>query len=307
MNALVAEYQEASASSLARKYGTSVWTIINRLETAGVRIRSNKEQNEKRLNLSEAQNELFLEVVDGILLSDGSIDPKGCLRLEQSHAHAGWLEHIVTQWNSIGGSARSVPISPRERTIDGRKVFSGGGFLLYTPCYVELQEQRARWYPRGIKRVPSDVVLSPLSLAYWICGDGTYDKQGALFFCTNGFLKKEIHRLAQLLTDFGVRARCVPVPSRRRQWKIAITQRDASEQLRTRTEAHMPECFLYKFAHVRAAIPRGTAQTKLTPEQVTQIRERCGTRQGLLAREFGVSQTTISRILCGEAHRGKSA
>lgn len=75
--------------------------------------------------------------------------------------------------------------------------------MLYTPAYIELKGERLRWYPRGIKRIPADVSFDPLALAYWFCGDGTYDKHGAIFFCTNGFLKKEVNVLAQGLVELG--------------------------------------------------------------------------------------------------------
>jgi len=251
------------------------------------------------------QQRHLIEIVDGILLGDGWIDRKGLLRLEQSQAHAPWLDSVADDLATLGASTKIVPIAPRARYLEGREIRSSGGSLLYTPAYVELQEQRKRWYPKDKKRVPEDVVLSPLSIAYWFCGDGTYDKQGALFFCTNSFLKREAQQLAEGLTELGIRARCVPVPARSRQWKIAITERDAAQTLRELTEDHVPECFRYKVAHVRAAIPRGSAQAKLTFEQAQEVRERTrdGETQTTLAKELGVSQAAISQIVRGKVHK----
>ena len=214
-DAIIADYVAgASASSLSRKYKANIWSILDRLRKASIRIRSNKEQNEKRLDLSSQKHSRLVEIVDGLLLGDGSIDPKGSLRLEQAHVRKGWLEDLSKKLDEIGVEWRIVPIYKRTRVLDGRVLRSGGGSLLYTPCYVEIQEQRSRWYPRGVKVVPTDVVLSPLSLAYWLSGDGTGDEAGSLAFYTNGFSKSEVRRLALGLTSQGVEARCVKATQR---------------------------------------------------------------------------------------------
>jgi hypothetical protein len=306
LDALVSRYEEgASASSLGRDFGVSTWTVLNRLRGAGVHIRSNKEQNEKRLDLDDAQQQHLIEIVDGLLLGDGSIDPKGILRIEQTQNRLSWFDAIQEVLGDLGAASRRTPVTPRVRFIQDHDAHGKGGAVLYTPAYVEFQEQRKRWYPKGKKRVPEDLALSPLSIAYWLCGDGTYDKQGALFFCTNSFLKKETQRLAEGLTEIGIRARCVPVPARRRQWKIAITERDAAQALRELVEDHVPQCFQYKFAHVRAAIPRGSVGAKLTFEQAQEIRKRTknGETQTALAEEFSVSQAAVSQIVRGKAHK----
>jgi len=302
----VSRYEEgASAASLGRDFGVSTWTVLNRLRAAGVRIRSNKEQNEKRLDLDDTQQQHLIEIVDGLLLGDGSIDSKGSLRIEQTQIHLKWFDSIQRALGSFGATSRRTPVAPRTRFIEDHEAHGKGGAVLYTPCYVEIQEQRKRWYPKGKKRVPEDVVLSPLSIAYWLCGDGTYDKQGALFFCTNSFLKKETLRLAEGLTDLGVRARCAPVPARHRQWKISITERDAAQALREIMGDHVPPCFQYKLAHVRAAIPRGFQVAKVTFEQAQEIRKRTknGETQTALAEEFSVSQAAVSQIVRGKAHK----
>ena len=96
-------------------------------------------------------------------------------------------------------------------------------------------------------------MLTPLSLAYWFAGDGSYDGQGALFFYTNGFMQKHVKLLASRMTTLGVAARCVPVPQRSNEFKIAVTRRDDAQAFKEIIEPHLPACCRYKLKYVRAA------------------------------------------------------
>jgi len=259
MNTIIASYKDGeSVASLARRFDANYWSIATRLRKKGIRILSEEERSERRLNFGtgaagRANAGVLRALVDGLMLGDGSIHPKGYVQIEQTKRRRGWLTHIEGVLQSIGAECRIIKIPPRTRTIEGRTVHSKGGNLLYTPCYVELKAERARWYPKGVKRVPDDVDLSPLALAYWFAGDGTYDEQGAVFFCTNGFLRKHVKQLAGRLTALGVPARCVSVPARENEFKISVTRRDDAQAFKEIVEPHMPACCRYKFKYVRAA------------------------------------------------------
>lgn len=251
---LVAEYLAGcSANSLTRKYSANIWSILTRLRKAGVRIRSSKEQNERRLNLSSTDRERLVEIVDGLLLGDGTLDPKGSLRLEQARVRKGWIDQVEAELRSIGVSCRVVPIPPRTRFLEGRRIRSMGGHLLYTPCYVELKPQRARWYRGTIKHVPFDVRLTPLSIAHWFSGDGS-GSQGSLFFYTNCFTKREVSLLVRRIVALGVLARVRPASEREGEWTIIIGRRDDAHRLKMIIEQHVPDCCLYKLRDVRPHI-----------------------------------------------------
>jgi LAGLIDADG DNA endonuclease family len=296
-----------SATSLARQFQVSSWFILDRLRKAGVLIRSNKEQNEKHLNLSKSQITAFVGIVDGLLLGDGSIDPNGCLRLGQAKIRQGWLEEITAQFAALQVASRTIPIKPQECAVAGRKIRFKGGRLLYTPAYVEMQQQRLRWYPKGIKRVPEDLSFKPVAMAHWFCGDGSYNSNGTLVFYTNGFQRNEVRLLAaRFSTAVGIEARCVPISARPGEFIIQVTKRDDAQRLKEFIEPHVPECCRYKFQYVRAAIPRGATQAKLSAQQAATVRSRHakGEKQVLLAVEFGVTSSAISRIVRGEVHQG---
>jgi LAGLIDADG DNA endonuclease family protein len=309
VTALVEAYKAGtSAAALARQCQASVWSILDRLRKAGVTIRSNKEQNEKRLNLSKTQTPAFVGIVDGLLLGDGSIDPKGCLRLEQAKIRLGWLKEVAVRFSTVKVDSRIIPILPRECSIGVRKIRFKGGGLLYTPTYVEMQQHRLRWYPKGIKRVPADVSLDPIAVAYWFCGDGSCSSNGTLVFCTNGFRKNEVRLLAtRLSTAVGIEARCVPVSPyvRPGEFIVIVSNRNDAQLLKEFIEPHVPECCRYKLRFVRAAIPR-SAWAKLSAQQAAEVRSRYanGEKQTSLAVEFGVTPSAISNIVRYKAHRG---
>ena len=305
---LVEAYKDGtSAASLARQYQANIWTILERLRKAGVSIRSNKEQNEKHLKLPTSKITEFVGIVDGLLLGDGSIDPRGCLRLGQGELRQGWLKELAVRFAAVQVASRIVQITPHEGVIGERTARYKGGGLLYTPAYVEMQQHRLRWYPKGIKRVPDDVSFEPIAVAYWFCGDGTYNSNGVLVFCTNGFQKNEVRLLAtRLSTAVGIEARCVPVSARPGEFIILVSKRDHAQRLKEFIEPHVPECCRYKFKYVRAAITPGSTQAKLSARQAAEVRSRYanGEKQALLAAEFGVTQSAISRIVRNEVHQG---
>jgi LAGLIDADG DNA endonuclease family len=85
------------------------------------------------------------------------------------------------------------------------------GYKFRTRALPELLEFYKLWYPDGMKKVPTDLKLDPISIATWICDDGfisrKIDRKGG--FCpsafhlkisTNGFTKSEVGRLADLLS-----------------------------------------------------------------------------------------------------------
>jgi hypothetical protein len=293
--ALVAGYQDgASAKELAHQHGVSVWTVLARLRSAGVEIRPRRP--EKRLNLSKPDHRVLVEIVDGLLLGDGSIDRKGSLRLEQARGRKGWLVEVQRILKAVDCSSRIVPIPPRVRMLGGREIESSGGALLYTPCYVELKKQRVRWYPKGEKRVPENIKMSPMVLAQWLAGDGTYDHSGRLRFCTDGFRRKDVDLLIRALGVVGIQATRAARP-RPGQYHVNVDRLDEAVKVKAMIEDLVPACFRYKLSYVRPPIRK--PGRKLTDEQVLEIRERAeqGESKAALAERFGVSDMAVGNIV----------
>lgn len=64
---------------------------------------------------------------------------------------------------------------------------------------------REKWYPKGKKIIPRDIVFTPLVLVNWFCDDGciTHNSKNSLSLklSTNGFIKEDVEFLAMKLSD----------------------------------------------------------------------------------------------------------
>lgn len=304
--ALVSAYAAGeSASALARRYGISVWAVLKRVRDAGVRVRSVKEQCEKRLGSPTTDAYTFRNLVDGLLLGDAYVDRKGLLHLEQSDVRFGWVEQVASLLAAVGAESRIIPIPPKIKEIEGRVVQGKSAHVLYTPAYVEMQGERRRWYPDGMKVIPRDLLLTPTSLAHWFCGDGTFSQDGSLDFCTNGFTEEDVTFLSErLLHDLGIVSNLAKTP-RPGQFKVQVARRDEAVKVRDIVEPLLPACCLYKLRHVRPTVPVDQHhQRRLTDDQVRDLRARraAGEKYVDLAKRFGVSTSAVGSIVRGKAY-----
>lgn len=295
---LVRAYQAgSSALRLAAVLGVSLNTVLRRLREKGVVIRQTERQPYKRLGLTPVSEGILREVVDGLLLGDGSILKDGSLRLGQCSRRSVWLEDVQRLLSQVPVPSKIVSVRPRRNpgVIQGREIFGGAHKLLYTPQFFELRGHRSRWYAER-KRVPLDLVLTPLVVALWFCGDGSYHANGTLLFCTNSFLLEDVERLVGLLS-YGVGISST-IQHTADGPTVMVNRRDDAVRLKEFMGPHLPEVFQYKVAHVRPAIPRGRTLRMLHPDQVLEIRRSYTGRNGTdLGRKYGVSKVTINRIV----------
>jgi len=64
---------------------------------------------------------------------------------------------------------------------------------------------------KNTKRVPRDLKLTPIVLAYWIAGDGCFNKVSkTLTLCTNNFTEEELEWLSKnLYKTFNINSKIV--------------------------------------------------------------------------------------------------
>ncbi len=256
---LVAAYRSGvSAYRMAKEHGCSLWSVITRLNAAGVKMRPGGVP--KVLTLSPGRQSLFNSLNSGLLLGDASVNGNGkkeskCfLRMEQSDVRLGWLHQVSGEYVNLGVHVNIIPVKKKDKpaTIDGRIINQGPSSLLYTGVSEEFRQLRAEWYPKdGGKIVPKNLKLNPLSVAMWFCGDGSGMNGGGLMFYTNGFAREDVEFLVTRLSrDVDVLAR-VQRTVRPGQFKISVFQRAEAVKLRDMMLPHMPECCLYKLEKVR--------------------------------------------------------
>lgn len=263
-------------------------------------MRSAKKQNGRWLGPSKVPY-YFRELVDGLLLGDGQIDPKSILRLEQCNARLGWLLQVRKHLRAAGCASKLLPIPSRKRNIEGRKVKSRPATLLYTPAYEELHDERRRWYPCEKKLVPRDLVLTKTVLLYWFCGDGTHDGVGHLLFCTQGFRKSDVDFLVSCLRrDLGIHANRQRT-QREGQYTITIQRHNEAMKIKKLLEPLIDRSCLYKLQDVRSKKRMG----QFSDQRVRQIRRLRASSATVtsLAKRFKVSITAISNIVNKRVYR----
>ena len=69
---------------------------------------------------------------------------------------------------------------------------------------------RYKWYPLGIKIIPLDIVLNPITCYHWYIGDGYFNKRTSyITLSTDCFIKEDIDRLVSQLIENGINAKRV--------------------------------------------------------------------------------------------------
>ena len=88
--------------------------------------------------------------------------------------HEDYLMHLYGLFSAYCGKAPIIKIRPPNK-ITGKSAKSIYFNTFSLPCFVELGNL---FYPDGKKIIPLNIgdLLTPLSLAYWICDDGCFHK-----------------------------------------------------------------------------------------------------------------------------------
>jgi hypothetical protein len=135
--------------------------------------------------------------------SAGCVNPR--LEFGQGTIHEDYLLHLYELFKDFCSSSPQIRnLPPHSKT---RKVYSSIYFRTYSlPCFNELYNT---FYFEGKKLIPSYIgdLLTPLSLAYWISDDGSFDKRDrALVLSTQSFTLAEVEVLVEVLTQkFGLK------------------------------------------------------------------------------------------------------
>lgn len=119
---------------------------------------------------------------------------------EQSILHKDYLMHLYELFKVY--CIAEPKLSVRAPSKITGKVYSSLRFqTMALPCFNEFYDL---FFLQGPKIVPSNVkdLFTPLSLAYWICDDGTFDKKTqAIILCTECFNLDGVKLLQDVLVD----------------------------------------------------------------------------------------------------------
>lgn len=150
----------------------------------------------KYISNSIKLNPYMLSVVVGVLLSDGWLNSNRKnvrLGLKQSLANFKYLWFVFTILSHI---TKSVPFLVSGVRLD-KRLFGVQFNTRSLPCLTELH---SKFYHNGVKIIPENIydLLTPVTLAHWIMGDGAVGKSG-LTICTESYTPQEVVRLMNVL------------------------------------------------------------------------------------------------------------
>jgi len=102
---------------------------------------------------------------------------------------------------------------------------------------------------KNITVVPSNIssILTPRVLAYWIGGDGTFEKSGGVtILCTDSFTVNEVELLRSISLDkFNIDSTLVSRGAGLEQYRIRIAK-ESMPTLQKLLSPHIPSTMLYR-------------------------------------------------------------
>jgi hypothetical protein len=140
-------------------------------------------------------------------------------------------------------SAAAAPKEVSQFLKSTGQTYLGYSFVTFTLPY--FSKLHSKWYrkenDRNIKVVPCNIadLLTPIALAYWLAGDGSYVKaKGIIQISTYSFTPQEVDQLRSVLLDqFNIEStRNVLRPG---QYMIRIPKREVP-QVQQLVKAHIP-------------------------------------------------------------------
>lgn len=185
-------------------------------------------------------NHHSVQVIEGGLLGDSSMwsynwhSNLSYPMLKRKNKHLDHVQYVATEMG-ISHSRIKSEIAK----LNGKKYKH---YVFKTLVHKELLSMYRKWYPSEnnfVKSVPSDFVLTPISLLHWYMDDGTSSyrirsepqyksgewkqrvKSIRLSFCSESFTRSENEFLVEQLKKLGVTAQVIPYPSGT-GWRIKI-------------------------------------------------------------------------------------
>jgi DNA modification methylase len=188
----------------------------------------------------------FQNILDGINIGDGSI----CVN---HNTKVGRLS-IGCKHKELINYCRKLlaPYNPQETSFTGQDrddIKKGSGaWYTQTKFHPDIYEQYQRWSPNGVKDVPEDIELTPITVLLWYLGDGSLSNANSnnsrtCYFSTNSFSLHAIHNiLTPKLNAIGIKVKRV-CPDRR----IYIASESIPALLKYMGGKSPVSCYSYKF------------------------------------------------------------
>ena len=177
-----------------------------------------------------------------------------------------------------------------------------GGYIVTTCSHPIFTELRCKWYPKGVKVVPDDLVLTPLSIAIWFCDDGhnNYKNREALI-CTNSFTVLEVEGLCELFHDFDIHPSIIF--QKPEQPIIRVNSKSYDNLIHLISPHISSDCMKYKIKWRRAK-KQWEVHGKFTVEQIIEIRElRKIMPAKQIAKHYNINVNNIYDVISGRSYK----
>lgn len=181
-----------SQVQIAKKFGCLTNQICKKFKLYNIKSRSFAEGNEIRIRSDVILTQEQTEIINGMLLGDGGLTPrKYTASLNYSSKHKKIIKDCIEQLPFI-----CCPLYTRN------KIGEHGQKLIYyemnTHGYKQLLNLYNKWYMNGIKIIPRDLKLTPITCYWWYLGDGSSCKN-ELRLCTQGFSFEDVEFLKSIM------------------------------------------------------------------------------------------------------------
>lgn len=198
--------QHLSQKAIASKLGCSIDAVARNMQDYNMTVLSPTER--AKMATPICLTDVQLQVLNGALLGDGclylhkhNINAQFCY-LSKSKQHVEFVGQYFKEYFLGKGIVDSQRFDKRTN-----KIYTNSRFRTHTnPIFTE---QYNRWYPNGIKHIPNDLMLNPLTVLIWYIGDGAIchsNRSEHIKLATHCFNKKEQeHILLPQLSDFDAK------------------------------------------------------------------------------------------------------
>lgn len=193
------------------------------------------------------------EVIDGALLSDAGIaSPYVASHLTMALSgaeHIDWLHAVKAALDSL-----SVEVCAGHPRLLSR-VDPWGRQYVY--CYMKtkasqfIDSERERWYNKGRKEVPGDLVVTPTLLAHWFMGDGNSHKDDrccsvTVSLCSQSYDLESIEVLEEQLRLLGLNTGRAHVKVKVGSGILITIRQDSVDRFMSIIEPYMVSSYKYK-------------------------------------------------------------
>jgi hypothetical protein len=165
---------------IAKTISSSYKIVRNRLLEFNIPIRSSTEHLTNKP--IELRGEL-VEIINGHLLGDGCIPlARRDINNEKTNCHFSFVSKYHNYVKLVAENLKTL--EPKIFKTKQNVKFPQDDFYTPTTTYqlhtkrLLSRSLRDKWYPNGIKAIPKDIKLTPLTCLYWYIDDGSLEKVG---------------------------------------------------------------------------------------------------------------------------------